>query len=91
MNPSRPYGLSSSTATPYSAQMSSTSRRRSTASVTPAGLWKFGIVYRNFGTTPRAASVRSASRSSSGTSPWASIATCTTRAWYAAKLPSAPT
>jgi hypothetical protein len=83
--------LSSTTATPYDAQISSTSARRSTASVTPAGLWKFGIVYRNFGVIPSAASDRSASRSRSGTSPCSSIATCTTRAWYAAKLPSAPT
>ena len=45
-NLSRPYGSSSTTSTPC-ARTSSTSRRRpSSGSVTPAGFWKVGIVYR---------------------------------------------
>ena len=55
--------------------------------MTPAGLLKFGTVYKNLGRSLRA----SAASSSSITRPSSSMAIWTNRGWYAEKAESAPT
>ncbi len=77
---SRPYGLSSTTSTPASAQHSMIRRLRSTGCVTPDGLLKFGIVYRNLMRFPCSRSLLAVSVMASGIRPSPSQATCTTSA-----------
>ena len=70
---SRPYGLSSSTRISLARQISRISGRRAAESVTPAGLWKFGIVYRNLMRRPWPRRCAMVCRSASGMSPSSSI------------------
>ena len=60
-------------------------------SVTPAGLWKFGIRYSSFSVLPAARSDWMRSVRAAGIMPSASIAICATSAWYERKMPIAPT
>ena len=76
---------------PARRQISAMTPRRSSDSVTPAGLWKFGIVYSSLTRRPAARQASIAATSASGISPSSSIATCTTCAWYDWNVPSAPT